>query len=114
MRIHHAPDLGPVLVAEPHGPAPVVSLQLWFRTGSACEAAGLHGAAHLLEHMVFKGAGRFGQGELSSCIESVGGDLNAWTSFEQTVLHATVPAAHVETAEKWDILMLLGIINKTF
>jgi zinc protease len=89
---------GPTLVAEPHGPAPVVAVQLWFRTGSAHEPAGFHGAAHLLEHMVFKGAGEWGPGELVSRIEAVGGDLNAWTSIEQTALHITVPAAHVGLA----------------
>ena len=57
MRIHIAPQRGPVLVAEPHGPAPVVAVQLWFRTGSAREDDGLHGAAHLLEPRVFKGGG---------------------------------------------------------
>jgi zinc protease len=106
MRIHHMPERGPVLVAEPQGPAPVAAIQLWFRTGSARETAGLHGAAHLLEHMVFKGAGAFGQGELVTRIESLGGDLNAWTSFEQTVLHATVPVAHAGVA--LEVLTAMG------
>ena len=106
MRIHLAPRCGPVLVAEPHGPAPVAAVQLWFRTGSARETEGLFGAAHLLEHMVFKGAGAFGQGELVQRIESLGGDLNAWTSFEQTVLHATLPAAHVGVA--LEVLTAMG------
>jgi Predicted Zn-dependent peptidases len=98
MLIHDTPSDALTLVAEPHGPAPVLALQLWFCTGSARERPAEHGAAHLLEHMVFKGAGRFGVGELSARIEGVGGDLNAWTSFEHTALHATVPAPHLDVA----------------
>ncbi len=96
--IHTTAANGLSLVAEPHGPAPVVAVQLWFRTGSAWETPAEHGAAHLLEHMVFKGAGRFGVGDLTAAIEAVGGDLNAWTSFEHTALHATVPAARLDVA----------------
>jgi len=84
MRIHIASERGPVLVAEPHGPSPVVAVQLWFRTGSAREGVGLHGAAHFLEHMVFKGAGARGAHDIVEAIEAKGGQINAATGYERT------------------------------
>lgn len=80
------------MVVEPGGVAPVSAVYLWFKAGTAHEPRGLWGGAHFLEHMLFKGSGGHGVGEVASEIESLGGDLNAFTSYEQTVLHATVPA----------------------
>lgn len=85
------------LLIDPRGEADAVALYLWINVGSVDEPPGLEGAAHVVEHMVFKGTRSFGVGELSEAVESVGGDLNAWTSFEETVFHATVPARGVDT-----------------
>ena len=52
----------------------------------------LGGLAHLVEHMVFKGAGGRGTRELAEAIEDVGGYLNAWTSRDQTAFHGRVLA----------------------
>ena len=52
----------------------------------------MHGGAHFLEHLLFKGAGAHGVGEAAERVEAMGGDLNAFTSYEQTCLHGTVPA----------------------
>lgn len=86
------------LLVDPRGAADVVAIYLWINVGSADEPEGLDGAAHLVEHMVFKGTRSHGVGEVSAAIEAVGGDLNAWTSFEETVFHATVPTAGVGVA----------------
>ena len=85
---------GPSVVVHADPSAPASAIYLWFPVGSAYEPPGLHGAAHLLEHMLFKGAGGHGPGEAAARIERVGGDINAFTSYEQTVLHCTVPAGH--------------------
>lgn len=82
------------LVAEPTGAVPVVSLQIWVLAGAASEPAPLAGAAHLLEHLVFRGAGPWDGAELMTAAESIGADLNAWTSVEQTAFHLTLPAEH--------------------
>ena len=66
--------------------------------GSRSEAAGKGGLAHLVEHMVFKGArGRDARG-IAEAIEDVGGSLNAWTSRDQTMFHARTLAADVGLA----------------
>ncbi len=80
-------------VIDPAGRSDAVAVYVWVNVGSADEPAGLEGAAHFVEHMVFKGTRSFGVGEVAAAIEGLGGDLNAWTSFDETVFHATVPAA---------------------
>jgi zinc protease len=76
--------------------APVVALQAWVGVGAADETASQAGLAHLHEHMLFKGTRRRAVGELARAVESVGGEVNAWTSFDQTVYHVVVPASEVE------------------
>jgi len=75
-------------------PGGAVAIQLWVASGTAAERAEEHGCAHLLEHMLFKprGADR-SSGDLAHAIETLGGDVNAFTSHDETVIYATVPAA---------------------
>lgn len=79
------------LVAEPWGSAPVVAVQVHVGAGSASEPPEWNGAAHLLEHMVFKGGGTRAGAELTAAVEAVGGDINAWTSVDWTCFHITAP-----------------------
>ncbi|MSQ71061.1 MAG: insulinase family protein [Betaproteobacteria bacterium] len=65
--------------------APTVVQQMWYRTGSMDERSGTTGVAHVLEHMMFKGTSRFGPGEFSRRISSVGGRENAFTGRDYTV-----------------------------
>jgi zinc protease len=65
--------------------APVVSTALWYLVGTADEAPGEGGMAHFLEHMMFKGARRFGPGEIDRITQSRGGRANAFTSHDATV-----------------------------
>jgi zinc protease len=58
--------------------------------GSADEGSDEEGLAHLHEHMLFKGTARRGPGEIARQIEAAGGEINAWTSFDQTVYHLVV------------------------
>ena len=66
--------------------APLVSAQVWVRTGSIMEANLLGtGVSHLVEHMVFQGAGAHGPGAVARLVQETGGVLNAYTSFDRTV-----------------------------
>lgn len=78
------------VVSEQTGGGPC-AVALWVDAGSIDEGPEEHGLAHFLEHMLFKGTTRRGIGESARTIEALGGDLNAWTSIEQTMLYATVP-----------------------
>ncbi|WP_034995905.1 M16 family metallopeptidase [Beijerinckia mobilis] len=68
------------------------SLGTWVGVGSRNERPEEHGLSHLLEHMAFKGTRRRSAREIAETIETVGGDLNAATSTEQTAYYAHVLA----------------------
>jgi zinc protease len=75
-------------VVEPGGDE-AVSLQLWVRAGAADEPPGEEGAHHLLEHLLFRGP-EGGTSPLASRVEAAGGEVNAFTSCDNTVFFATV------------------------
>ncbi|MBV2167402.1 MAG: insulinase family protein [Bdellovibrio sp.] len=78
-----------VLFLESHK-SPVVSVQMWVKTGSADEKKGEEGISHFIEHLVFKGTRKYKVGEIAATVEGSGGELNAYTSFDQTVFYVTI------------------------
>ncbi|MDP2622085.1 MAG: pitrilysin family protein [Hyphomicrobiales bacterium] len=74
------------------------ALGVWVDQGARSEAEAEHGISHLLEHMAFKGTRRRSARQIAEEIESVGGDLNAATSFEQTAYYARVLKADIAVA----------------
>ncbi len=72
--------------------APVAEVQVWARVGSADETADEAGLAHFHEHMLFKGTERRGVGEIAGTVEGSGGRINAFTSYDATCYHATLPS----------------------
>lgn len=87
-----------VLVREDHS-APVVSVQAWVQAGSITEGAWMGaGLSHVLEHMLFKGTTTRGVAQIAQEIESKGGYINAYTSFEQTVYYVNIPGENWQTA----------------
>lgn len=85
-----------VLLLENHK-SPVVSIQMWVKTGSADEQKGQEGISHFIEHLVFKGTRKFKVGEIAKTIEGSGGELNAYTSFDQTVFYVTISKEFSDT-----------------
>jgi len=77
------------LLVESHK-SPVLSIQMWVKTGSADEKKGEEGISHFIEHLVFKGTQKYKVGEIASSVEAAGGELNAYTSFDQTVFYVTI------------------------
>lgn len=74
---------------------PVVSVQVWVRTGSIHEQEFLGaGISHLLEHMVFKGTQKYSGRQLGERVPELGGSWNAYTSTDRTVYHIEGPSAH--------------------
>jgi zinc protease len=86
-----------VLVKEMPGTR-VATVQIWVKAGSVFENAEEAGITHFIEHMIFKGTETRGPGELAGAIEGVGGRVNAYTSYEYTVYHATLSAVHWDMA----------------
>lgn len=82
----------------PSHKSPVVSVQMWVKTGSADEKKGEEGISHFIEHLVFKGTHKFKVGEIASLVEASGGELNAYTSFDQTVFYVTISKTFQDVA----------------
>lgn len=67
-------------------------------SGSRDESSDRFGLAHFVEHTIFKGTWRRSGAAISSRMESVGGDLNACTSKEDTIIYTSAPAGYEERA----------------
>ncbi|MCD6496876.1 MAG: insulinase family protein [Deltaproteobacteria bacterium] len=89
---------GVTVIVQKRNLTPVVAIQTWVRFGSADEPEQRAGVAHVIEHMLFKGSQGRPAGELAKKVEAAGGQINAWTSFDQTVYHLVVPSARFNTA----------------
>nr|WP_269213966.1 pitrilysin family protein [Brucella pseudogrignonensis] len=72
------------VVVIPDHRAPVVTQMIWYHVGSADEAPGESGIAHFLEHLMFKGTKTYPAGEFSAKIAAIGGQENAFTSYDYT------------------------------
>lgn len=72
------------VVVIPDHRAPVVTQMIWYHVGSADEAAGKSGIAHFLEHLMFKGTKTYPAGEFSAKVAAIGGQENAFTSYDYT------------------------------
>ena len=81
--------------------APVVAFQVTYRVGSRNEGAGLTGATHLLEHLMFKGTERFNRDlgtSVFQTLQAVGGQINATTWYDRTNYYALLPSEHLALA----------------
>ena len=98
---HRLPNGLTVILDENHE-APVVAIQVWVKAGSAYEQPGEEGITHVLEHMIFKGTPAHPAGEMGNRIESLGGEMNAYTSLDHTKYY--VVAASRNAAEVLELL----------
>lgn len=78
--------------------SPVVYCGYAIDAGTRDELPGQEGMAHFCEHITFKGTVRRKPWHILNCLESVGGDLNAFTNKEDTVYHAAVLHEHIDRA----------------
>ncbi|MGO8881937.1 MAG: M16 family metallopeptidase [Desulfomonilaceae bacterium] len=91
-----------VLIQEDHA-RKIAAAELWVTVGSADEESSERGISHLIEHMAFKGTARRGVGQIAKEIEALGGEINAYTSWDETVFHIAAPST--EIANILDILV---------
>jgi zinc protease len=84
-----------VLLIESHQ-SPVVAFNACFRVGSVVEVGAEAGVCHFIEHMIFKGTPSRPAGQIASTIEASGGEINAYTSFDETVYYCTVSSRFFE------------------
>ncbi|TAN21207.1 MAG: insulinase family protein [Acidobacteria bacterium] len=75
-----------------------VTMGIWVLNGSRREAAELNGITHFIEHMVFKGTSHRSAEEIARSVDSIGGNLDAFTSKENVCFSAKVLDEHVPLA----------------
>lgn len=75
---------------------PVAWLGLMVDAGTRDEPAALNGLAHYIEHTVFKGTSTRSAKQIINRIEDIGGEINAYTTKEETTFYAAVPVRYFE------------------
>jgi predicted Zn-dependent peptidase len=100
LRIIHKPDNSPVAYCG-----------IVINAGSRDESEKEQGLAHFVEHLLFKGTDKRRSSHIINRLEAVGGELNAYTSKEETVVFATVMKEHFERA--MDLVSDI-VLNSTF
>ncbi|HWL47241.1 MAG TPA: pitrilysin family protein [Sphingomonadaceae bacterium] len=90
-RLHRLAN-GLTVAVEPMAGVETLAVGLYADVGARSETERLSGLAHMVEHMVFKGAGTRDARAIAETIEDAGGSLNAWTARDHTVFHARLLA----------------------
>ncbi len=85
-----------VLVIEDHK-VPLVTSRMYINVGASMEKEGQRGISHFIEHMLFRGSKSHPEG-ITSLVENKGGDLNAYTSNDETVYYNNMPSADWEAS----------------
>ena len=89
---------GVVLISQEHRASDIVAVQLWLRVGGRDEAPPELGLSHYLEHMLFKGTPTRPPGSIDTEIEGLGGNSNAFTSYDFTHFDLVVPVSALRPA----------------
>ncbi|HHY24717.1 MAG TPA: insulinase family protein [Clostridiaceae bacterium] len=82
-----------------------ISIGLWVGAGSVNENSMNNGISHFIEHMLFKGTQKRTAKDIASCIDNIGGQLNAFTGKEYTCYYTKTLDSHIEIALDllWDM-----------
>ncbi len=84
-----------VLLLEDHS-VPMISYHTWYRVGSLNESNGVTGAAHMLEHMMFKGAKKYSGKQFDDLLHENGITNNAFTTSDYTGFYENLPSGKLE------------------
>src|SRR5213082_4004779 len=91
-------DSGERVISERVPSVRSVSLGFWIGAGSRDEKDDRAGVSHFIEHLLFKGTRSYDAQQIAEIFDEMGGELNAATSREHTVVYARVPDRHLEDA----------------
>jgi predicted Zn-dependent peptidase len=86
------------VLTERHENVPSATIGVWIEAGAVFESEAERGLSHLLEHMVFKGTARRSLQQIAATMDSIGGQLNAFTERELVCFHARVLAERAPLA----------------
>lgn len=101
---------GMEVVVIPDHRAPIVTHMVWYKIGSADEPAGKSGIAHFFEHLMFKGTKNHGPGEFTTRVAEIGGDENAFTSYDYTAYYQTVSPDALPTMMEYEADRMRNLI----
>lgn len=87
---------GLTVLLAPDRTVPMVSYHTWYRVGSRNEQPGVTGAAHMLEHMMFKGAKKYSDKDFDRIHQANGIVNNAFTSYDYTGFFQNLPSSKLE------------------
>lgn len=87
-----------IKILHKHRPGAIAHMSLMVNTGMRDELPNENGLAHFIEHMLFKGTKKRKAYHILSCLENVGGELNAYTTKEETCIHASFLKEHYNKA----------------
>ncbi len=99
---HFRLENGLEVVVIPDTRTPVVTHMIWYKNGSADDPPGKSGIAHFLEHLMFKGTKNHPQGEFSNLVAELGGQENAFTSYDYTAYFQRIGKEHLETLMRFE------------
>jgi len=97
----------------PDATAPVAAFMITYRVGSRNESAGLTGATHFLEHLMFKGSTNFNKAQGTSVFQTlqrVGAQVNATTWNDRTNYYEVLPVEHLELAMRVEADRMRGAL----
>jgi len=98
-----------VVVVSDHR-TPVVTHMLWYRIGAADDPYGKSGIAHFLEHLMFKGTAKHPGGRFSQQIAAVGGQENAFTSYDYTGYFQRVSRENLGSMMEFEADRMTGLV----
>jgi zinc protease len=101
-------DNGLEVVVIPDRRAPVVTHMVWYKVGGADEPKGKSGIAHFLEHLMFKGTDK-NPGGFSKQVAELGGQENAFTSYDYTAYFQRVAKEHLGTMMGFEADRMTGL-----
>lgn len=94
---------GLTVLLQPDSSIPMISYHTWYRVGSRDETPGVTGAAHMLEHMMFKGAKKYSGKEFDRNLHENGITNNAFTSWDYTGFYQNLPSHRLELMMEMEV-----------
>jgi predicted Zn-dependent peptidase len=91
-------DSGERIISERLGHVRSAAVGYWIGAGSRDEEPAESGVTHFIEHLLFKGTERYTALQIAEIFDGLGGELNAATSREHTLVYGRIPDHHLETA----------------
>jgi zinc protease len=98
------------VVVIPNHRAPIVTQMVWYKVGAADEVFGRSGAAHFLEHLMFRGTKSVAPGQFSRIVAQNGGEDNAFTTHDYTAYFQNVAADRLELVMKLEADRMANLV----